>query len=28
VRTFIYYTNPERDVDEQVHSGAHYKPDW
>ena len=28
VRTFIYYTNPERGIDEQVHSGAHYKPDW
>ena len=27
-RTFIYYTNSERPREEQVHSGAHYTPDW
>jgi len=28
VRTFLYYTNVERGIDQQVHSGAHFKPDW
>jgi ribulose-5-phosphate 4-epimerase/fuculose-1-phosphate aldolase len=28
VRTFLYYTNAERATDEQIHSGAQYKPDW